>query len=50
MLRFARNRPSLKTFLVVLVANLSYRSNQFLDRRIYASRPELAERRSRPGA
>ena len=50
MLRFARNRPSLKTFLVVLVANLSYRSNQFLDRRIYASRPEPAERRSRPGA
>ena len=50
MLRFARNRPSLKTFLGVLVANLSYRSNQFLDRRIYANRPEPAERRSRPSA
>jgi len=34
----------------VLVANLSYRSNQFLDRRIYANRPEPAERPSRPGA
>jgi radical SAM superfamily enzyme YgiQ (UPF0313 family) len=50
MLRFARNRPSLKTFLVVLVANLSYRSNQFLDRRIYANRPDPAEWRSRPSA
>jgi radical SAM superfamily enzyme YgiQ (UPF0313 family) len=50
MLRFARNRPSLKTLLVVLVANLSYRSNQFLDRRIYANRPEPAERLSRPSA
>ena len=49
MLRFARNRPSLKTFLVVLVANLSYRSNQFLDRHIYANRSEPAERRSHPG-
>jgi radical SAM superfamily enzyme YgiQ (UPF0313 family) len=49
MLRFARNRPRLKTFLALLVANLSYRSNQFLDRRIYASRPAPAERR-RPSA
>ncbi|MGB9457296.1 MAG: radical SAM protein [Bryobacteraceae bacterium] len=48
VLRFARNRPSLKTFFGVLVANLSYRSNQFLDRRIYANRLEPAERRSRP--
>ncbi|MFY9726286.1 MAG: radical SAM protein [Bryobacteraceae bacterium] len=48
VLRFARNRPSLTTFLGVLVANLSYRSNQFLDRCIYANRPEPAERRSAP--
>ena len=45
-----RNRPSFKTFLVLLVANLSYRSNQFLDRRIYANRPEPAERRSHTSA
>ncbi len=38
MLRLARNTHSLKTFLVVLVANLSYRSNHLLDRCIYASR------------
>lgn len=50
MLRFAWNRPGFKTFLVVLVANLSYRSNQFLDRRIYANRPKPAERRSHPSA
>jgi len=49
MLRFARNRPSLKTFLVVLVANLSYRSNQFLDRHICANWTEPAERRFHPG-
>jgi radical SAM superfamily enzyme YgiQ (UPF0313 family) len=42
LLRFARNRPSLKTWLVVLVANLSYRSNQFLDRRAYAERAATA--------
>jgi radical SAM superfamily enzyme YgiQ (UPF0313 family) len=38
MLRLARKTRSLRTFLVVLVANLSYRSNHLLDRRIYASR------------
>ena len=38
MLRLARNTRSLRTFLVTLVANLSYRSNHLLDRRIYASR------------
>jgi radical SAM superfamily enzyme YgiQ (UPF0313 family) len=38
MLRLARNTRSLRTFLVALVANLSFRSNQLLDRRIYASR------------
>ena len=48
MLRFARNRPSVRTFSAVLVANLSYRSNQFLDRRIYANRREPAEHPTRP--
>jgi radical SAM superfamily enzyme YgiQ (UPF0313 family) len=37
MLRLARNTRSLRTFLVTLVANLSYRSNHFLERRTYAS-------------
>ena len=41
MLRLARNTRSLRTLLVVLVANLSYRSNHLLDRRVYASRPQL---------
>jgi radical SAM superfamily enzyme YgiQ (UPF0313 family) len=46
MLRLARNTRSLTTFLVVLVANLSYRSNHLLDRRLHASRvhsPELGD-------
>lgn len=37
MLRLARNTRSPRTFFVVLVANLSYRSNYFLDKRIYAT-------------
>lgn len=43
MLRLARNTRSLTTFLVVLVANLSYRSNHLLDRRIHASRVHFPE-------
>ena len=38
MLRLARNTRSLRTLLVVLVANLSYRANHLLDRHVYASR------------
>ncbi len=38
MLQLARKTHSLRTLSVVLVANLSYRSNPLLDRRIYASR------------
>lgn len=38
MLQLTRNTRSLRTFLVALVANLSYRSNHLLDRRIYTSR------------
>ncbi len=38
MLHLARKTHSLRTFLVVLVANLSFRSNHLLDRRTYASR------------
>jgi radical SAM superfamily enzyme YgiQ (UPF0313 family) len=38
MLHLAGNTRSLRTFLVTLVANLSYRSNQLLDRRTHASR------------
>jgi len=41
MLHLARNSPSFRTLSVVLVANLSYRSNQLLDRRIYASRVQF---------
>ncbi len=40
MLHLARNTRSLRTFLVALVANLSYRSNYLLDRRIHASRAQ----------
>ena len=46
MLRLARNTRSPRTFAVVLVANLSLRSNHLLDRRLYASRvhsPELGD-------
>ena len=43
MLQLARNTRSLRTFLVALVANLSYRSNHFLDRRIYASRVQSSD-------
>jgi radical SAM superfamily enzyme YgiQ (UPF0313 family) len=43
MLHLARNRPNYKTFLTALVANLSYRSNHHLDRRIYASRGQSAD-------
>jgi radical SAM superfamily enzyme YgiQ (UPF0313 family) len=38
MLHVARNTRSLRTLLVTLVANLSYRSNHLLDQRTYASR------------
>jgi radical SAM superfamily enzyme YgiQ (UPF0313 family) len=38
MLLLGRNTRSLRTLLVVLVANLSYRSNHLLDRRIHAGR------------
>jgi radical SAM superfamily enzyme YgiQ (UPF0313 family) len=38
MLHLASKTHSPRTLSVVLVANLSYRSNHFLDRRIYASR------------
>jgi radical SAM superfamily enzyme YgiQ (UPF0313 family) len=38
MLHLARKTHSLRTLSVVLVANLSLRSNHFLDRRMYASR------------
>ena len=38
MLRLARTTRSPRTLSVVLVANLSYRSNHLLDRRFYASR------------
>ena len=38
MVHLAGNTRSLKTFLVTLVANLSYRSNHLLDQRAYASR------------
>jgi len=37
-LQLARNTRSIRTFLFFLVANLSYRFNHLLDRRIYASR------------
>jgi radical SAM superfamily enzyme YgiQ (UPF0313 family) len=46
MLQLARNTRRPKTFLVALVANLSYRSNQLLDRQLYASRPNLADPRA----
>jgi radical SAM superfamily enzyme YgiQ (UPF0313 family) len=38
MLHLARHTRSLRTFLFALVANLSYRSNQLLDRRTYTTR------------
>jgi radical SAM superfamily enzyme YgiQ (UPF0313 family) len=38
MLHLARYARRFKTFLLALVANLSYRSNHFLDRRLDASR------------
>ena len=40
MLRFARTTRSLRTFMGCLVANLSYRSNHLLDRRIHTSRDQ----------
>jgi radical SAM superfamily enzyme YgiQ (UPF0313 family) len=46
MLHLVRNTRSPRTFFVVLVANLSLRSNHLLDRRLYASRvhsPELGD-------
>jgi hypothetical protein len=46
MLELARNTRSPKTFLVALVANLSYRSNHLLDRHLYASRPDLGHPRA----
>ncbi|MCE5311384.1 MAG: B12-binding domain-containing radical SAM protein [Acidobacteriales bacterium] len=48
MLHLARNTRSLKTFLIALVANLSYRANQFLDRQIYASELSWGEPRTSP--
>lgn len=46
MLQLVRNTRNPKTFLVALVANLSYRSNHLLDRRIYASRHSLGDPRA----
>jgi hypothetical protein len=43
MLQLARKTHSPRTLSVVLVANLSYRSNHLLDRRIYASRVAKSE-------
>jgi len=43
MLHLAANTRSLRTFCVALVANLSYRSNQLLDRQSYAVRSNLAD-------
>lgn len=43
MLQLARKTCSPKTFLVVLVANLTYRSNHLLERQVYASRLNLGD-------
>ena len=43
MLQLVRNTRDLGAFLVALVANLSYRSNHFLDRRTYASRVQFSD-------
>ena len=41
MLQLTRHTRSPKTFLVTLVANLSYRSNHLLDRHLYAKSAQL---------
>jgi radical SAM superfamily enzyme YgiQ (UPF0313 family) len=46
MLQLIRNTRSPQTFLITLVANLSYRSNHLLDRHLYASRPDLGDPRA----
>jgi radical SAM superfamily enzyme YgiQ (UPF0313 family) len=43
MLHVARNTRSPKTFLVALVANLTYRSNHLLDRHLYARRAKWGD-------
>jgi radical SAM superfamily enzyme YgiQ (UPF0313 family) len=50
MLRLIRNTRNAKTFLVALVANLSYRSNHLLDRLCSASRVLSADREDTPVA
>jgi radical SAM superfamily enzyme YgiQ (UPF0313 family) len=50
MLHLAGNTRSLRTFLVTLVANLSYRSNHLLDRRTYASRAQSPDFGDAPAA
>ncbi|MGE5489138.1 MAG: B12-binding domain-containing radical SAM protein [bacterium] len=50
MLRLARNTRSIRTFRLVLVANLSYRFNHLLDRRIYASRRDTGTDECRAAA
>lgn len=46
MLQLATNTRSIRTLLIVLVANLSYRFNHLLDRRVYASRPSPEDPRA----
>lgn len=50
MLQLARNTRNPRTFLVALVANLTYRSNHLLDRRINASQVQLPSLRDPPAA
>ncbi|MFZ0863608.1 MAG: hypothetical protein WAN18_23290, partial [Candidatus Sulfotelmatobacter sp.] len=50
MLQLARKTHSPRTFSVVLVANLSLRSNHLLDRRIYASRVQSSNLGDAPAA
>lgn len=51
MLRFARNTRNPKTLLVVLIANLSYRSNYRLDKRVVPAVPthSSADQEAYPG-
>jgi radical SAM superfamily enzyme YgiQ (UPF0313 family) len=46
MLQLARNTRSAKTFLAVVVANLTYRSNHILERQVYATRPNSGDPRT----
>jgi len=50
MLHLARKTHSPRTFSVVLVANLSLRSNHLLDNRIYASRAQSPNLGDAPAA